>query len=717
MTTTLFLFLLFNVRGVVLDPTARPVEGAKVACGSETISTDSRGQFELTTAKTCDATITKSGFAPTHSHLEDSKDNQVTLALALASDRVVVTATGAPVAIEEAGVAADVFTARDFAARQYPFLQYILRDVAGLNVVQTGHNGGITSVFARGGDSDATTVLLDGVPITEPGGSLDFVHLTSTGLDRMEVVRGPESVLFGAEASSAVIQIFTRHGDPETGVPHGSISYERGSFSTDHWTASLDGGLAKRIDYAFTADQFRSTGEFPNDAYRITTGTANIGFHFSDKTILRAVYRTFDSYTGVPGQVFYGLTDYSANETDRDSSVSVHLDDARGPRFVQKVTFGYHRYRDIFLDTGEGGPYTIAALLRTVPGPIPFVYLVRLVNPSTTVADPGTTLVTETESLFPSTGLTITDRTSAAYQGTLTHQGGAFVFGYEYERQAGLISEANVARSDNGAFVHEQYALTSRIFLTGGARFQKSSTFGSEMTPRGAVTFRLPTETFFRISAARGIKEPALLENFAHESFFVGNPSLRPEKTNSYEAGLYREWFGRRLRTEVSFFRNSFQDLIEFDFSSYPGTWRNVNRSWARGAEVSGTFRLTRYAAVRGAYTKTYTRITQSNAGDIGEELLRRPRNSGSISLELTPRRWTLIAGGRFVGERQDDDFVFGVNRNPGYQYVFVSGSWQATRHVAPYIRIENALDEQYQEVLGYISLSRNATGGLRVTW
>lgn len=716
MTTTLFLLLFFNVRGVVLDPAARPIEGAKIACGSETVSTDSRGRFEIPAAG-CEATILKAGFASKTHRLNDTSDNQITLSLAPSSDRVVVTATGAPVSIEEAGVAADVFTARDFEARQYPLIQDVLRDVAGVAVVQTGRSGGITSVFARGGGSNTTTVLLDGVPITEPGGSLDYSHLTSAGLDRMEVIRGPESALFGAEASSAVIQIFSRAGDVEAGIPHGSISYERGSFSTDHWSASLDGGVWKRIDYALTVDQLRTTGEFPNDAHRITTGSANIGFHFSDSTTLRAVFRTFDSYVGVPGQVYYGLIDYGATAFDKDSTISVRLDDARGRRFSQRVTFGYHRYRDRFNDMGTGGPYNIAALLRIVPGPNPRVYLVQLVDPSTTAVPPGLTLDKETESLFPGSGVTITNRTSAGYQGTLTHTGGALVFGYEYERQAGVISANNVGRDDNGAFVHEQYAVTPRIFLTGGARFERSSTFGSKFAPRAAITFRLPTETFFRLSAARGIKEPALIENFANESFFVGNRALRPEKTNSYEAGLYHEWLGRRLRTDVSFFRNSFQDLIVFDFSSFPGTWKNIDRSWARGAEASATARLTRFISVRGAYTKLYTRVTSSNSTRIGTELLRRPRNSGSVSIELAPRRWTLIAGGRFVGERQDSDFVFGVNRNPGYEYVFVNASWQATRHVAPFLRVENALDQQYQEVLGYAALSRNVVGGLRVNW
>src|SRR5438552_393954 len=135
MTTTLFLVLMLHVRGVVLDPSARPVEGAKIACGPETVSTDSRGHFEF--AAPCDATIAKAGFATKRLRLDDAGEQQITLALAPTSDRVVVTATGAPVAISEAGVAADVFTARDFEARQYPFLEDMLRDVAGLNVVQT----------------------------------------------------------------------------------------------------------------------------------------------------------------------------------------------------------------------------------------------------------------------------------------------------------------------------------------------------------------------------------------------------------------------------------------------------------------------------------------------------------------------------------------------------------------------------------------------------
>jgi outer membrane cobalamin receptor len=663
MTTTLFLFLFFNVRGVVSDPSGRPVEGAQVACGSDTKITDSHGAFDLPRA--CEATIAKSGFAEKHVTLSESGDNPVKLELATASDRVVVTATGAALPIDDSGVAADVFTAKDFEPARGAFVQNLLRDVPGIDVVQTGQNGALTSLFARGGDSNAVLVLLDGVPITEPGGSIDFSHLTSAGLDRMEVVRGPESVLFGAEGSSAAIQMFTSHGDRESQVPHGSLMYERGSFSTDHWAGTVNGGLASRADYSFTADQFRSTGEFPNDAYRVTTGTANLGYRFSDKTQLRAVYREFDSYTGDPGPTASGPLDFLSNSYDRDSTLSVRLDDTRGSNFTQRVLYGYHRYRDRYNDG----------------------------------FDP----------LF----ITETHRDVASYQGTLTHRGGALVFGYDYQNQAGLISAAERGRDNNGLFVHEQYALTSRIFINGGARVEHSSTFGTEFAPGGAITVRLPQEVYFRVSGSRGIQEPSLLENFAQEAFYVGNPNLKPETTDSFEAGLFREWFSRRVRTEVSWFRNSFQNLILFDGSTNPASWKNVDQSWARGVELSGTVRLAGAISLRTGYTRLYTRDLQT-----GQPLLRRPLNSGTLSLELAPRRWTLAAGGRFVGVRADSNFFDpGAISVAGYNYVFVDGSWQATRHVAPFARIDNALNGRYQEVLGYAALRRVAAGGVKLTW
>ncbi|MEO7142992.1 MAG: TonB-dependent receptor [Bryobacteraceae bacterium] len=719
-----------SIRGTVVDPSSRAIEGARVTCGGETRTTDAEGRFVFESESQCDARVSFPGFAPQTVSLAVSNENRVTLAVAGVAEQVVVSATRADVDAERAGIDASVITSHDMEQRRFPAILDYLRDLPGLSVVKTGRFGGLTDVYTRGASSTGTLVLLDGIPLTDPGGQIDFGGISAADIDHVEVVRGPESTLFGAEAAAGVIQIFTKHGDAESDRPHGSVTYERGSFQTDHWGANVNGGLAKKVDYSLGADQFHSVGEYQNDGYRNTTGTANIGYRISANTVVRAIFRERDSILGTPGQTAYGLFDLGANEEDRDTAVGLRLDDTRGQHFVQSISFGYHRERDRFNDGTDIIPYEAGALLRTAPGPQDAVYLVRLVSPQfpPPQTPAGETLSVQDATLYPFPGMSVADRMKFDYQGTLEHYHGALVFGYDYERQAGDISETTVTRRNNGFFAHEQQALTARLFVTGGARLEQSSVFGTKFTPRASASFLLfgqhgPMDsTSFQVSAGRGITEPSLLQNFARESFYVGNPGLRPEKTATYEAGIVQEWFGRRLRTEVEAFRNSFTDLITFDSSAYPGTWRNVAASWARGVEVSATARVTGQLSVTGSYTRLYTRITNSLTPDspvdgIGQELLRQPRNAGAVSATYAARRWSVVAGGRFFGERHDSDFLFGITRNPGYQHLYVSGSYQLNSHVAPFVRVENLLDESYQEVLGYNNLTRNAMGGVRLSW
>jgi outer membrane cobalamin receptor len=720
------------ISGTVVDPLLRPVPGALIQCGSANATTGIDGRFKLSGVDGCDASIQKTGFAEATTHLTSGEDRRIQLTLAELSERVIVSATRTTASLEESGVSSTVWTRADIAGRQFPPVLDLLRDVPGMNVVATGRRGAYTGVFMRGANSTGTLFLLDGVPLNDPGGQIDLANLTTAGVERIEVVRGPESALFGAEAASGVVQLFSTRGDPESDRPRGSISYERGSFQTDRWRANLNGGLANRIDYSLTADQLHTVGMFANDYYRVTTGAANIGFRLARTTTLGAIYREYDSIAGNPNAVGFGVFDSDANGENRDSTLAIRVDDARTSSFVQRFSFGYHRLRNRFNDAVTDGPYAIAALVRNVQNPQPRVYLVSQVPPAfpPSQVPPGQTLVIPPDfatTLYPFPGLTVTDRKDFDYQGTWTHRGGALVFGYEHEDQGGLISGADVVRRNNGGFVHEQYTIGRRLFLTGGARIENSSTFGNKFAPRGSVTLKLTgehgplTSTYVRFSAGRGITEPSLLENFARESFYVGNPALKPEKLTGYDLGVVQEWFGRRLRGEVTAFRNSFQDLIVFDSSQNPSTWNNIDRSWARGLEAVVTARPWKFVELNAAYTRLNTKITRTNSTNIytgvGQELPRRPRNSGTAWISIAPRRWTLLVGGRVVGERQDSDFVFGITRNPGYGNVYASGSYQLTSHVAPFLRIDNLMNEHYQEVLGYPALTRNAMGGVRVSW
>jgi vitamin B12 transporter len=718
-----------NVQGTIVDLSGRLVEGARVSCQNRATYSNTEGRFNLAGIDKCEARIEKAGFLPQTVLLSTKVEIRVTIAVAGPVTSVVVSATRTETTPEQAAVAASVVPEERLVALGYPMLSDIFRDIPGLQISQYGRRGALAQVYTRGAERTGTLVLLDGVPLNDPGGELHLEHLTSEGVDRVEVVRGPESALFGAEAAASVIQIFTKRGDTEDKIPHGSMSYERGNFQTDRWIASLTGGFASRLDYSLSAAELHTAGAYQNDFYRDNTGTANLGFRISSATQLRGVFHEYDGHVGTPGQVAYGVDDLFAHQQTRDSTVSLRLDDSRGSNYLQRFSFGFNRLSDRFDQNEPSGTQPLAAYVRDASiGTLRRVYFVKLLNPfalpATSEVPSGLRLVRSTRFFGTSNSLNLTERKAAGYQGTLAHRSGVVVFGYDFQNQSGNLSGTAVSRDHHGFFANLQQNVGSRLYLSGGARLEHSTAFGNIGVGRGGASFVLLREhgpllsASLRFSAGRGVTEPSLLQNFARSTFFHGNPLLQPERTTTYEAGVVTEWLNRRLRTEVTAFRNSFHNLIAFVGDS----WQNVQASWARGLETSVEARLPGHVLIATSYMRLYTRITNSvspasSTTGIGQELVRRPRNSGAISIALTPRRWSLVIGGRFVGERQDADFTFGTTRNPGYEHMYASGSYQAGRHLAPFLRVDNLLNERYEEVLGYQTLSRSVIGGVRIHW
>ncbi len=723
----------YGIRGTVFDPSGRLIRGARVQCAGVTTVTGLDGRFEFARASQCRAVLAAPGFQTRTVDLAAGAETRITLPVAGVAERIVVTAARHQTTLEEAGVAASVLTGTEIAQRQFPAVADLLREVPGLQVNTTGRRGSLSSVFTRGSQRTGTLLLVDGVPVNDPGGEFNLGHLTSGDVDRIEVIRGPESALFGAEAAAGAIQVFTRRGDPEVIRPRGSFSYERGSFQSDQWRAGLSGGSGYRFDYSLNAEQVRTAGEYANDDYRDTTGSANLGLRLSAATQLRGVFRAGDSVLGAPGQVGYGLIDHNARETNRDSVLSLRLEDARGPNYLQQVTFAYHRVRDTYTDPLMDGPYQLAALVRDVATPLPRTYLVRLLDPNhlPNQIPAGTRLVNQDVTLYAfEPYLSATSRKQLGYQGTWARRRTTAVFGYDFERQEGDVSARGVARNNQGFFLHGERTLAGRVFLSGGLRLEHSSAYGRKIAPRAAAGFLLAGEhgplssTFLRLSAGRGITEPSLIQTFARESYAVGNPDLQPEKTSSYEASLVQEWFGRRARTEAAVFQNSFRDLIAFVPLPAPiwGSWQNLESSRARGLEFLARARVAGPVTLNASYMHLWTRVIHSGSPTstfygVGQELPRRPGNSGSLSLSAAPKRWWLQVGVVLAGERQDADYYLGVTRNPGYQNVYLCGSYRLSKHIAPFFRADNLLNARYEEVLGYSASSRSLRGGARLEW
>jgi outer membrane cobalamin receptor len=715
------------IEGTVVDPSNRAVPHATVRCAGSIVETGLDGRFRIEGPRRCPALIESAGFEPVRTDLTAGAPRKIVLSLARVKESVVVSALRAPATAQEAGVSADLIVAADLEQRGQPFLRDVLRELPSVHVTSAGRYGASTQIFIRGAQRTGTLVLLDGVPINDPGGDLNAGHLLSGDLDRIEVVRGPQSALFGATAAGGVIQMFTKRGDAEARAPHASLSYERGSFQTDRWLANVNGGWGERLDYSVSSGQFRSSGFYANDSYRLTSGTANVGYRAGAGTQLRAVLRGYDSNVGAPNRVGYAIYDFDARRAARDYTAGVRLEDVRGPRYFQTAFLHYHRLKDTFNDARSDGPYTVAALVRDSLAPVRRVYLIRQVDPAelpVLIVPPGARLVKPGPvriSAFPS--VSIAARAAGGYQGTWQPVAGTMVFGYEYERQWGTISSRGVDRNNHGAFAIWQRGFGNRLWMSGGARLERNSAFGTFFTPRVAATWRVAAKTSLRLSAARGFTEPSLLQNFARESTYTGNPALRPEKTASYEAGLARHWWNHRLRTEATIFRSSFRDLIVFtSLGPTSGTFENLDTAWARGLELSAEFRPFKYTAISGAYTRLWTRVVSSStpfssSAGIGQELQRRPKNSGSIALSVAPRRWFFQCSAVFTGERQEPQDVFGVTRNPGYTNVAAGVAYTVTRYLSPFLRVENVLNERYSEALGYRNLPRSVRGGLRLTW
>jgi len=723
----------------IVDPQSAAVGGAQVSLvrphesqvlATQTSSAEGIVVFHIPAAGPYQIEVLAPGFAAETSEAPAGTETlTVTLRLAPGSETVVVSATRTPVPGETAGAEVDSLSSAQLTAMQPIAANDAVRFLPGAIVNDAGQHGGLSSLFVRGGESNYNKVIVDGVTVNEPGGTFDFGTLSLAQDERMEFVRGAQSTLYGSDAMTSLVQVWTRTGS--TRVPELRFGADAGNLGTESGHAALAGARG-RFDYNFFGDQLNTNGSGVNDAYSDSLQGANAGARLSDVVSLRVRGRHSNSHTGVPGEwsfngydplvpvngfsePFQPLPPNPSQWSQLNSLLgSVELTVAAPSGWQHRFTGFDYLYRYYELNPGDAQRVNSqnCALPPSPPNP-----------PIPCSID------------FPSNEVDRINRGGFEYQGDYSERTWArTTFGYRIENENGFVGDVDYGaqthgqRLNNDAYLQQQLTL-GRLEVIAGGRFVHDSAFGNTGVPRVALTWQALRggETFsgtrLRFSYATGFKEPRLEETFAGPPYTLPNLGLKPERSRSFEAGLLQDLFGGKLALNATYFNNLFHDQINYvtvNAVTFVGEYVNVNQAFAQGAEVALQAKIRSRVLLNAAYTYTSSQYLDNPAPydpvyNPGQPLLRRPKHSATEVLSYLGTRWGATLSGSFVGRRADSDFYgFGIDHAAGYVRADLGG-WYAVRpRVTVYVNIENALDRRYNEVVGYPALPINFRAGVR---
>jgi vitamin B12 transporter len=645
----------------------------------------------------------------------------VKLQLAPAAETVVVSATRSPTPNQETGSDVSILSGAQIEVMQPVAIGDAMRFLPGAIVNTSGQRGGLASLFVRGGDSRYNKVIVDDVPINDPGGTFNVGVVPLTEADRLEFLRGAQSTLYGSDAMTSVVQVWTHTGN--TTVPELRFGADGGTFATAHGYLSLSGARG-RFDYNLFGDQFNTSGKGPNDDYSNSLQGANLGVVLNDRVSFRLRARHSNSFTGVPGEWNFNGQPLLAPDQDARARQNTLLGSAdltmTGPSHWQhRITgFEYNTRRLNRDDVPDRGC-----------DPLAFDF---------------------TDCFFSDTASI--NRAGFNYQADYTPLTWAqSTFGYEFEDENAFFDsqfislDANflpfIARQQthglrlNHAIFLQQRITRGRFSVIGGFRYVHNTSFGDRVVPRAALTFlalrggQLFSGTRLRFAYAEGIKEPRFEESFGIFGDFPSNPNpnLKAEENRSLEAGFEQSFLAGKYTFSAGYYHNLFRNQIAlaFDPSTFIGQYVNLNRSLAHGAEVEFNGRPTSHLSVMASYVYTSTQILEaplctaqnfcSPLLATGQPLIRRPKHSGSLLLTYLGHRWGGNLGGSFVGRRADSDFLtFNIDHAAGYARVDVGGWYAISSRITAYVNGENVLNKHYEEVVGYPALTANFRAGLR---
>src|SRR5437879_1239992 len=587
------------------------------------------------------------------------------------AEQVVVTATRFDIPLDLSPASVSVINSEDFEQKQIERVSDALREVPGLSVVQTGTAGQLTSVFTRGLRSEHTQVLLDGIPINQGlQGAFNFADLTIDDIDRIEVVRGPQSTLYGPRALAGVIQIFTKQG---TGTPGAMVAAEGGSYDTFREWSQSDGKIGN-FDYSVGASRFDTDNARPNNNYRNTAAITDVGWSPEEQLRIGSLFTYSVSDTGNPNTIFDPRPiDHFLTER---WLIGPHIDWNPTDWLERKFIFSYDHERQIN-DPNEDGfvGATRALFVRTQ--------------------------IDYQNDLRPISWLTLTSgffysRLNAGQERPFVLFGPTFVSDHT-EEIAGFL-QATLTPIEN------------LIFVAGG-RFDHFNQFGGIWTYRFASSYKIDkTNTTLHSSVATGFSPPS-----SQDKIFGNNFGLKPERDLGWDIGVRQELWENRVTVGLTYFHNDLSNVIGFN-----GLFQTLNLGAAETQGLEAELRAQPIADLVFTATYTYLDAEKTSSSDIsqlqGARLPRRPRNEVYVSASyLWYKKLRTTIEAKFVNAREELNFG-GPNFDiEDYSFVNFAAEYEINAHLSLFGRINNLTDEQYSEVFGFPALGRAAYGGVKV--
>ena len=679
--------------------------------------------------------------------------------------QVVAFSPEATLAASTPGMSTRVLEAEEIDEREASSFVAILRDLPGVAVSREGGVGSESFAYIRGGAANHALVLLDGLPVNDPGGAFDFGKLLPLQIGRVEVTRGAASSIYGG-ALSGVVQLSTRQAGPDEKKLF--VNGEGGGFS---WNRVQGGtsGRTDKFDWNMGFIHLQTDNQVPNNAFSQFGAAGSLGAQLSDDTALRFIFRGESSEVGTPGPTALIRSDLDASDEEGRVVVGATLRHQQGAT-EHIVRGGFSRTNKLSLNPEDSGPIDIEPPEGDASQ---FRFVVR-------------------DFASPDGLANNTQRYNLGYQADVERGQHLFSFGGEVENQRGefgidaspaptdtetpqgfgnflarfqQFAEANVPERTNVAgFLQDRIILGSSMLLTVGGRVERNGSFGTKALPGAAYAFSLGSGTTLKASAGVGLKEPSLEQSFGGSFRVQGNPDLLPERSRTLDAGIRQDFFDGRFWTEGTVFYHQYQDQIvlgnndvtelanqfsgladltpeerqeirrqiragelerfefEVDFDQFRPSYTNLGKTRGQGFELSfgsSPFRALRF---RGDYTWLDTAVLEGNNQFVeGDPLPNRPRHQISVSAQSELGRVTLGGTFLFVGERRAEaDFVslaLGLTTIDGYSRFDFRSRVALTRSLEAYVVAENLFDRHYEEVLGYPALGRAVRLGVSWEW